>query len=288
MRNTVRHLWILCLLTVFPLNTAAAGQISFPSTPDAERALTFASAGSDSGGFLIPETDIVLPIRKDVEFWVSIEARNLPPVRGLGMTVRYNRPDMMEAITVEDNEFLGREVLRVIRIDADSARVSAAMFSNSAQTGPEWSGTVIRILFRALADIPEGTSLTFSIRESEAVYLSNRVFPLEGRELRLGGGPLGVQAVPFRFGLKQNYPNPFNPETSIEYELPAESNVRLEVRNISGQLVRVLVDSHQPQGRHTVVWNARDNRGKRVSAGVYFYTLLVGEHTAVRKMLLLP
>ena len=87
------------------------------------------------------------------------------------------------------------------------------------------------------------------------------------------GSSKATVSVPAAFGLADNYPNPFNPSTTIGYALPAESEVRLEVFNIAGQRVRVLLDTHQPAGHYTVEWDTRDAQGQAVASGVYFYRL---------------
>ena len=72
-------------------------------------------------------------------------------------------------------------------------------------------------------------------------------------------GELGQgQGLPEGFGLGQNYPNPFNPGTVIPYELAADGYVRLEVFNLLGQRVAVLVDGEMGAGRYTAEWDARD------------------------------
>ena len=87
---------------------------------------------------------------------------------------------------------------------------------------------------------------------------------------------------PERYLLSQNYPNPFNPVTTIDYSLPENARVQLEVYNLLGQQVNVLVDKYQQAGRYTVRWNASD-----LSSGVYFYRIKTPGFTEVRKMTLL-
>ena len=73
--------------------------------------------------------------------------------------------------------------------------------------------------------------------------------------------------LPARLHLGQNYPNPFNPSTIIPYQLPAATQVRLEVFNILGQRVATLVDGERPAGFHTATWNATDASGRGVASG---------------------
>lgn len=98
-----------------------------------------------------------------------------------------------------------------------------------------------------------------------------------------------VDPAATRFELKANYPNPFNPSTTIAYDLPGnagEQVVSLVIYNQLGQAVRALVNEPQMMGSHTITWDGRDDAGKSVASGVYFYQLRYGEHRATRKMLL--
>ena len=94
--------------------------------------------------------------------------------------------------------------------------------------------------------------------------------------------------VPPVSALHQNVPNPFNPTTMIAFDLAQAGHVRLEVFDVSGRNVRVLVDKDLPAARnHRVVWDGFDAAGARTSSGVYFYRLVAGDLTATRKMIVL-
>ncbi len=88
--------------------------------------------------------------------------------------------------------------------------------------------------------------------------------------------------LPAEFALNQNYPNPFNPNTQIQYQLPQQSDVQLEVFNIQGQRVAVLVNGPQSAGFHSVSFD-----GSRLSSGVYIYRIQAGSFTESRKMTLI-
>jgi hypothetical protein len=94
-------------------------------------------------------------------------------------------------------------------------------------------------------------------------------------------------AVPKSYSLEQNYPNPFNPETVIEYNLPASGHVTLTVFNVVGQKVVDVVNGYQSAGNKQAVWNGRDQNGREVQSGVYFYRLTADNFTMTRKMMLL-
>jgi PKD repeat protein len=89
--------------------------------------------------------------------------------------------------------------------------------------------------------------------------------------------------------LHNNYPNPFNPTTTISFDLSIESTEKTELNiyNLKGQKVKQLVNEQLPIGRHSVVWNGRDNSGKITASGIYFYDLKVGNYQQTKKMILM-
>ena len=92
---------------------------------------------------------------------------------------------------------------------------------------------------------------------------------------------------PLNTKLNQNYPNPFNPTTTINYSLKENSKVSLDIYNIKGQKVKQLISGQLSAGQHSVVWNGKDDNGKSVSSGIYFYKMKTGNYNETRKMLLL-
>jgi len=96
-----------------------------------------------------------------------------------------------------------------------------------------------------------------------------------------------TQQLPASFKLSANYPNPFNPSTAIEYNLYARSQVQIEIFDVTGRLVRTLVDRIQPAGNYVVFWDGKDNGGSSVPSAVYFYRLSSGSFSDSRKMILL-
>ena len=89
------------------------------------------------------------------------------------------------------------------------------------------------------------------------------------------------------FQLMQNYPNPFNPTTTIQYALPKASNVRIQIFNSAGQLIRTLDQNYQQMGSYHVVWNGKDHSGHQVPSGLYYYQIIADGFKKVRKMTLL-
>jgi GH35 family endo-1,4-beta-xylanase len=95
------------------------------------------------------------------------------------------------------------------------------------------------------------------------------------------------QCLPNGYQLGQNFPNPFNPVTSIQYLLPEASQVKLIVYDLRGAKIRTLVNTYQNSGRYTVIWNATNDLGVPVPAGLYLYCLDQGASKMQKKMILL-
>ncbi len=89
------------------------------------------------------------------------------------------------------------------------------------------------------------------------------------------------------YALEQNYPNPFNPTTQISFALPDAGEVSLAIYNLNGQLVKRLVAGEMNAGRHSIMWDAKDERGQQVASGVYVYVIKAGSFSAQRKFVLM-
>lgn len=81
-------------------------------------------------------------------------------------------------------------------------------------------------------------------------------------------------------------PNPFNPTTRIEFTLAKKSNTRLAVYDLSGRLVRVLLDKELQKGTHQSSWDGKTDQGYRISSGVYFILLESGGEASSKKVVL--
>ena len=91
----------------------------------------------------------------------------------------------------------------------------------------------------------------------------------------------------YKFELEQNSPNPFNPETIIRYQLEKSTMIRLEIYNIVGELIKVLVNENQNAGYHAVRWNGRDDFNNSVASGIYIYIFKTKDFMQSRKLVLL-
>lgn len=91
--------------------------------------------------------------------------------------------------------------------------------------------------------------------------------------------------LPEEFVLYANVPNPFNPTTAIKFDLPEAVRCDLSVYNLNGRKVRTLISEDIQAGYHRAVWDGRDDTGKELPGGIYFYKLSAGDFSAQRRML---
>jgi len=97
---------------------------------------------------------------------------------------------------------------------------------------------------------------------------------------------LGI-AIPYEYTNHQNYPNPFNPVTTLRYDLPEQGHVRITIYDMLGRDVKTLINEYQDPGYRSIIWDATNDYGKPVSAGMYLYQIQAGEYNSTKKMVLL-
>ena len=93
--------------------------------------------------------------------------------------------------------------------------------------------------------------------------------------------------LPSIYTLHQNYPNPFNPTTKINYEIPEDALVKVVIFDVMGRNVKTLINEIQSSGYHSILWDATNDMGEDISAGMYIYTIIAGEYRYSKKMVLI-
>ena len=93
--------------------------------------------------------------------------------------------------------------------------------------------------------------------------------------------------IPDLYQLHQNYPNPFNPVTTLRYDLPENALVNITIYDLMGHNIRSLVNSRQTAGHHSIQWDATNNLGEPVSAGMYIYRIHAGDFVGMKKLILM-
>ena len=136
-------------------------------------------------------------------------------------------------------------------------------------------GTNKRFVFSATGY--RADTLTLSVPENgDSIQVDVALFSATSRT--------NLPSAPSEFQLHQNYPNPFNPTTTITYQLPQVCDVRLEVFDVMGRSVAVLINEKQSAGTHSVLLNATQFS---LASGVYFYRLSAGGRTETKRMTLI-
>ena len=147
------------------------------------------------------------------------------------------------------------------------------------------------------SDLLEDTSVTIILSDNSEYYWLVNAKDSDGFSVgsnsnspkRLVVGTLSIDgmSLPEVFALHQNYPNPFNPTTTLRYDLPKEDHVIITIHDLMGRKIKSLVNSTQSPGYRSVRWNATNDFGDPVSAGMYIYTIQAGKDRQTRKMVLL-
>jgi hypothetical protein len=211
---------------------------------------------------------------------VNVDLSDASALSGWGVTVGFDADqyEFVEAITPEGDLLSGAgsdtPVFLVHSSELGQVSLANAVTGDGSATG---SGVLAQLVFRPKGEFED---TRFEVFEG-VLFDPNR---LENPAI---GAVLDVRPVPAEFAMGQNYPNPFNPETTIAYDLAAESDVRLEIYNVMGQLIRTLVSDVQPAGRYRVRWLGEDGSGRQVASGVYFYRVQANDFQSVKKLMLL-
>jgi hypothetical protein len=213
------------------------------------------------------------------ELEVEVAAVELGGLAGYEFDLRFD-PRLLEFIgtgPVQDNVFSGNPRGAIYDTQDGEGRVRVI----GARLGKQWSaqgeGRLANLRFRVLAEDFDG-----QVALGEGVLLDPEYAPTSIQLTK----SLAEWVLPKKARLEQNFPNPFNPDTAIPFAVPTASRVRLEVYNILGQKIRTLASGPMDAGFHTLVWNGRDDIGRSVGAGLYFYLLEAGKQRQTRKMLL--
>ena len=250
-------------LMVFAMNygVVAARVVPFlPDTPAEELMLAMSQVRSADG---------------TVDVAIRLEG-NAGEVKGISAEIAYN-PSEVEFVSAQLTENMHSPIAPVFFWHGEnesSVQVDLAVLGTDVTIGG--CGDVAVLTFRPVSG-------DFTLEFAEAVLRD-----AENNELTAELGGFDSKGdVPERFRLVQNSPNPFNPVTTIGYHMPNEAPVSIRVYDVSGRLVRTLVDGVVEPGRHQAVWDGRSENGESVGSGVYFCVMETPEYRGSTKMTLL-
>jgi hypothetical protein len=159
---------------------------------------------------------------------------------------------------------------------------SYAEWGRQGQVAMTTSWQQVTFQFTAPADATTGRAPIHLGETANAQYLPFAVYLDDLQIVAVTTGVESVGATPLKFDLGQNYPNPFNPTTTIEFSLPARSDVHLVLANVLGQAVREIATGEYAAGTHRVTLNASG-----LASGVYFYKLQASSFLDVKKLILM-
>jgi hypothetical protein len=233
---------------------------------------------------------------------VPLEVANEDGVMAIDIPLKYS-----EGVTLKDVTFENTRVehfdLKISKIDNEAHTVIIGLIhqlsSTPRATLDAGEGPIANLVFQV--DDPSTREITIEKVKMERpshdlVFIYNtRSKPgqiafdqVEPEFDRISVALSGVsEGLPTDYALEQNYPNPFNPSTDIQFALPADSKVSLEIYNVLGQRVNTLVNGEMPAGDHTVTWDGRNSSGGSVSSGVYFYRIQATNFVETKKMMML-
>ncbi|HIA99769.1 MAG TPA: T9SS type A sorting domain-containing protein [Gemmatimonadetes bacterium] len=149
----------------------------------------------------------------------------------------------------------------------------------------------ISIPFSVIAETMQQNQL-ISISGSWKITATDQEYSVESDdspELTIDASQLGVDpiGIPQEYALHQNYPNPFNPVTTLRFDLPEKSHVIITVYDLMGKKINTLINEQMNPGYKAIQWNATNDFGQPVSAGMYLYMIQAGDFRQTRKMVLL-
>lgn len=122
----------------------------------------------------------------------------------------------------------------------------------------------------------------------QVVYKQNITSGIPSNIVDIISGYLNVhqEILPDKFLLKQNYPNPFNGLTTIDYSIPSASHILFKIYDMSGKEIRTLHNGYHNSGSAAIIWDGKDKNSQLVASGIYFYSIVSGQNSLVKKLTL--
>jgi hypothetical protein len=215
------------------------------------------------------------------DFVIDIIGNNLENVLGVSFELIYSPITFADPVSVEigPDNILGTAPIFFPMINkafgTDSGKVSVGISRKYNEGGVTGSGLITRIVAHMAAGaIPEASQTMLTFLNVTANDPAGNPVALEAVAYTLTTQVSdGIPGLPRDFVLYDNYPNPFNPGTTISFSCPQPSEVTLTIYDLQGQKVKQLIQAEMPAGPHKSYWNGRDETGKVVATGIYFYQI---------------
>ena len=175
---------------------------------------------------------------------------------------------------------IGNATLTISNISSTESVFSTNLTSYDIQPG---DSQMVQVAFTPTEPIIYTSNLFVISNDSE---MDTLIVPVSGVGIMLARIELDAQ-LPHILVLYPNYPNPFNPVTTLRYDLPENSLVNITIYDMLGREVKTLINQTQDAGYKSVIWDATNDYGKPVSAGIYLFQIQAGEYISTKKMVLL-
>jgi len=226
-----------------------------------------------SGGLIMDDMGAVPGMTVEVPIRIMESDNNIYSFKA---TLNYDHTQIA-LDTIRTGDYLGDFLMKHNIIDDGKALVASYGYS------PNSNSDILAIAtFTVLEQFDNITSISIS-----DLKINDQKFSGISANANVGY-VLGIDgSIPQIFSLHQNYPNPFNPVTKIRYDLPKEEYVSIIIYDVIGRNIKSLINKKQNAGYRFVRWDATNNYGEAVSAGMYIYVIKAGEFRATKKMVLL-
>jgi hypothetical protein len=164
---------------------------------------------------------------------------------GIAFQLDYSELSNDSRIDVEISEWMGDDLIHIIKVDSNSKKIGIGIIRKAGQDGIYGSGTVAMIRMRSIEEVSETAVSNLGLQKVIANAPAGIPISFNVNKPVLTSIVENEADIPTEFTLKQNYPNPFNPTTTIEYAIPKQANgktVRLEIFNTVGEKVKTLIN----------------------------------------------
>ena len=203
---------------------------------------------------------------------VTISGTGLKNVFGADIALSYNAAELTPVSVTTTGLASGATMMSSMHDGVIRIELAATNALNA-------DGPLFQLTFQAADDVKGHVQSSIAFSKFDINEMDMKA--------QTSSGVINITGKPTSFGLDQNYPNPFNPSTTISYQVPEDGQqVKIVVYNMTGQLVRTLVDANQRAGEYKVLWDGKNDYGQQVSTGLYFFRMRASNFVSVKKMLL--
>lgn len=206
-------------------------------------------------------------------------------VKAVSITIHYEGD--IGDVSFEATDYLYRPLVMPVRVDKKANTINISVAGTGTVVTRSKDGIIgyLKVPSDSQARSFEVVKAEIADGEFQKIVLNNTA---RGPDLHVSGRSNDAEIVEIeQTRLFQNFPNPGNPVTTIGFDVKDESDVRLEVFDVNGTLVRTLVNDTLDPNHYEIKWDGRDRVGVPVASGVYFYRIHVGTHEETRKLVIL-